>query len=148
MTDTPEGVKVSGPENGCYSGIDVDMNDCSDQTMTMAALAVFAKSPTVIRNIGHIRLQESDRIHAIVTELTKLGILCEEGEDSITIHPGEPKPAAIDTYHDHRMAMAFSLIGLRADGIVINDPGCTAKTFENYFELLDDVINSNIKVMR
>ncbi len=148
VTDTPEGVKVSGPENGCYSGIDVDMNDCSDQTMTMAALAVFAKSPTVIRNIGHIRLQESDRIHAIVTELTKLGILCEEGEDSITIHPGEPKPAAIDTYHDHRMAMAFSLIGLRADGIVINDPGCTAKTFENYFELLDDVINSNIKVMR
>ncbi len=83
-----------------------------------------------------------------MTELTKLGILCEEGEDSITIHPGEPKPAAIDTYHDHRMAMAFSLIGLRADGIVINDPGCTAKTFENYFELLDDVINSNIKVMR
>lgn len=144
VTDTPEGVKVSGPANGSYNGIDVDMNDCSDQTMTLAALAVFAKSPTVIRNIGHIRLQESDRLFAIATELKKLGIKCEEGEDSITIYPGEPQPALIDTYHDHRLAMAFSLIGLKSEGIVINDPGCTAKTFENYFALLDDVINDSI----
>lgn len=144
IEDTAAGVKLQGPENGCYNGIDIDLNDCSDQTMTLAALAVFAKTPTIIRNIGHIRLQESDRIHAIVTELKKMGITCEEADDSITIYPGTPQPAEIDTYNDHRMAMAFSLIGLKAEGIVINDPDCTAKTFENYFELLDDVINSTI----
>lgn len=144
IEDTDAGVKLQGPANGCYNGIDIDLNDCSDQTMTLAALAVFAKTPTIIRNIGHIRLQESDRIHAIVTELKKMGITCEEADDSITIYPGTPQPAEIDTYNDHRMAMAFSLIGLKAEGIVINDPDCTAKTFENYFELLDDVINSTI----
>jgi len=144
IEDTEAGIRLKGPENGCYNGIDVDLNDCSDQTMTLAALAVFAKTPTIIRNIGHIRLQESDRIHAIVTELKKIGITCEETNDSITIYPGKPRPAAIDTYQDHRMAMAFSLIGLKADGIVINDPDCTAKTFENYFELLDEVINSTL----
>ncbi|MDE6607993.1 MAG: 3-phosphoshikimate 1-carboxyvinyltransferase, partial [Lachnospiraceae bacterium] len=144
IEDTDAGVKLQGPVNGCYNGIDIDLNDCSDQTMTLAALAVFAETPTIIRNIGHIRLQESDRIHAIVTELKKLGITCEETNDSITIYPGMPQPAEIDTYNDHRMAMAFSLIGLRAEGIVINDPDCTSKTFENYFELLDDVINSTI----
>ena len=142
IEDTEAGIRLIGPAHGCYNGIDVDLNDCSDQTMTLAALAVFAKTPTIIRNIGHIRLQESDRIHAIVTELAKLGITCEETNDSITIYPGNPNPAVIDTYQDHRMAMAFSLIGLRAEGIVINDPDCTAKTFENYFELLDEVINS------
>ena len=73
-----------------------------------------------------------------------MGITCEETDDSITIWPGTPQPAKIDTYNDHRMAMAFSLIGLKAEGIVINDPDCTAKTFENYFELLDDVIDSTI----
>lgn len=144
IEDTDAGVKLQGPANGCYNGIDIDLNDCSDQTMTLAALAVFAKTPTIIRNIGHIRLQESDRIHAIVTELKKMEITCEEADDSITIYPGTPQPAEIDTYNDHRMAMAFSLIGLKAEGIVINDPDCTAKTFENYFELLDDVINSTI----
>lgn len=144
IKDTDAGITLQGPADGCYNGIDIDLNDCSDQTMTLAALAVFAKTPTVIRNIGHIRLQESDRIHAIVTELKKMGITCKEADDSITIWPGIPGPAEIDTYNDHRMAMAFSLIGLKADRIVINDPDCTAKTFENYFELLDDVIDSTI----
>lgn len=144
IKDTDAGITLQGPADGCYNGIDIDLNDCSDQTMTLAALAVFAKTPTVIRNIGHIRLQESDRIHAIVTELKKMGITCKEADDSIAILPGIPGPAEIDTYNDHRMAMAFSLIGLKADGIVINDPDCTAKTFENYFELLDDVIDSTI----
>ncbi len=139
IKDTEEGITLTGPENGCYNGIDVDLNDCSDQTMTLAALAVFAKTPTVIRNIGHIRLQESDRIQAIVTQLKKIGIQCSETRDSITVYPGNPCPALIDTYNDHRMAMAFSLIGLRAEGIIIDNPDCTAKTFENYFELLDEI---------
>ena len=105
--------------------------------MTLAALAPFADRDTRIENIGHIRLQESDRIHAIATELTRLGISCEEEPDAITIHPGTPKPVVVQTYDDHRMAMAFALIGLRTDGIGIADPMCCRKTFEDYFEVLD-----------
>lgn len=131
-----EGIYVTGPENGQYSGVDVDMNDFSDQTMTLAAIAPFANTPTYIKNIGHIRLQESDRIHAIVTELTRVGINVEEERDAIRIHPGTPHGAVIQTYDDHRMAMAFALIGLKCEGIVIDNCECCGKTFENYFSVL------------
>ena len=123
-----------------YHGVTADMSACSDQAITLAAIAPFADSPTTITGIGHIRFQESDRIHAIVTELGKMGIRCDETGDSITIYPGSPKPSLVETYDDHRMAMGFSLIGLRSKGIVINDPGCCRKTFENYFQVLEDVI--------
>ena len=106
----------------------------------MAATAVFADSPTTITGIGHIRFQESNRLQAIVDELTRMGIRCESTEDSVTIYPGTPQPALIQTYDDHRMAMGFSLVGLRAEGITINDPLCCRKTFENYFEVLDQVV--------
>lgn len=139
-TDTPEGILVLPPEESTFKGITVDMSACSDQAITLAAIAPFADGPTTITGIGHIRFQESNRIAAIVTELTKMGINCEETESSITIHPGIPTPAIVDTYDDHRMAMGFSLIGLRAPGIIINDPGCCRKTFENYFEVLDKVV--------
>ncbi len=125
------------PESGSYSGIDVDMSSFSDQAITLAAIAPFATSPTTIRGIGHIRLQESDRISAIVTELGKMGIKTENGEDRIKIYPGYPQPSTVDTYDDHRMSMGFSLIGLRAEGIVIDNPGCCSKTFAEYFEVLD-----------
>ncbi len=134
-----EGIYVTGPENGQYSGVDVDMNDFSDQTMTLAAIAPFANTPTYIKNIGHIRLQESDRIHAIVTELTRVGINVEEERDAIRIHPGTPHGAVIQTYDDHRMAMAFALIGLKCEGIVIDNCECCGKTFENYFSVLDSL---------
>ena len=123
-----------------FHGVTVDMSSCSDQAITLAAIAPFADSPTCIRGIGHIRFQESDRIHAICTELTRMGIRCVETQDSITIYPGMPKPCTVETYDDHRMAMGFALTGLRAEGIVIKDPGCCRKTFENYFEVLDQVI--------
>lgn len=139
VLDTPEGIRVSGPAVGELRGIDINMNDFSDQTMTLAVIAPFAKERVHIYGIGHIRGQESDRIHGITTELTRLGIRCEEEEAAITIYPGEPKPGLVQTYEDHRMAMAFSLIGLRAEGIVINDPFCCKKTFENYFEVLSDL---------
>ena len=143
--DTPEGILVLPPETGTFKGITVDMSSCSDQAITLAAIAPFADSPTTITGIGHIRYQESNRIAAIVTELTKMGIRCEEAESSITIYPGAPAPTTVDTYDDHRMAMGFSLIGLRAPGIIINDPGCCRKTFENYFEVLDYVITQLTK---
>ena len=137
LKEEEDGVILTGPENGILKGVTVDMSTYSDQAITLAALASFADSPTTITGIGHIRLQESDRIHAIVTELTKLGIQCQEGSDCITIFPGQPKPNSIDTYEDHRVAMGFSLIGLRTEGIVINDPECCKKTFETYFQVLD-----------
>lgn len=140
LSETPEGLCITGPAEGRLKGIQADLSAFSDQAITLAALAPFADSPTTITGIGHIRHQESDRIHAIVTELTKMGISCEEREDGVTIYPGIPSPCAVDTYEDHRMAMGFSLIGLRVPGIVINDPLCCRKTFENYFEVLEECI--------
>lgn len=140
VQETAEGICVRGNAGGQYHGVEVDMSACSDQAITLAALAPFAETPTLIKGIGHIRYQESDRIHAIVTELDKMGISCEEGQDYIKIYPGVPKGSVVSTYDDHRMAMGFSLIGLRAEGIVIDDPGCCRKTFEDYFQVLDKVV--------
>lgn len=136
MEDTPEGVLAKPPVAETYSGITVDMSAFSDQAITLAAIAPFADSPTTIKGIGHIRFQECDRIKAIVTELGRMGISCTETEDSITIYPGMPGASTVNTYDDHRMAMGFSLIGLRAEGITIENPSCCRKTFENYFEVL------------
>lgn len=143
VCDTEEGIRVTGPEKGKLKGIDVNMNDFSDQTMTLAAIAPFAAEKVHIYGIGHIRLQESDRIHGIAAELTRLGIKCEEEEAAVTIYPGRPQPGLVETYEDHRMAMAFSLIGLRAEGIRINDPFCCRKTFEEYFQILDELTEIN-----
>ncbi len=139
VQETAFGIEVTGAADGSIKGITVDMKDFSDQTMTLAALAPFAQSPVRIENIGHIRLQESDRIHAVATELTRLGILCTEEEAAITIYPGTPKAGIIQTYDDHRMAMAFALIGLKVEGIEIANPMCCKKTFEEYFDVLEQL---------
>ena len=138
------GITVVGPDSGMLRGISIDMNDFSDQALTLAAIAPFAKSPVHIRGIGHIREQECDRIHAIVAELTKLGVLCDEEPDAVTIYPGMPHGGVVETYEDHRVAMAFSLLGLRTEGIVIDNPKCCGKTFEAYFEILDKLIEENL----
>lgn len=135
-----EGIALKGPENGRLRGVEADMHACSDQAITLAAIAPFADAPVTITGIGHIRYQESNRMEAISTELARLGIRCEQGEDSLKIWPGRPVPGVVETYDDHRMAMGFSLLGLRAEGIAIADPGCCRKTFENYFQVLDDVL--------
>lgn len=137
IEETEAGIRVTGPECGRLKGICVQMNDFSDQALTLAAIAPFADSDVRMEGIGHIRLQECDRLHAMATELQRLGITCEEEADAITIHPGRPKPAVIETYDDHRVAMAFSLVGLRTEGIEISNPQCCKKTFETYFEVLD-----------
>ncbi len=144
LKEEEDGILLLPPADGKYHGVDADMSACSDQAITLAAIAPFADTPTTIRGIGHIRYQECNRMSAIVTELSRMGIVCEETDTTITITPGLPKPALIETYDDHRMAMGFSLTGLRADGIVIDNPGCCKKTFENYFTCLDEVINQLI----
>lgn len=141
FVEEKSGIRITGAANGEYDGVDVDMNDFSDQAMTLAVLAPFAKTATYIRNIGHIRFQESDRINAIVTELRKLGVSVEEEQDAIKIYPSEVKAGVIDTYDDHRMAMSFALLGLRVDGIVIDNYQCCKKTFENYFQVLETLSN-------
>ena len=144
LSDTPRGILLSPPEKGVFHGITADMSACSDQAITLAAIAPYADSPTTITGIGHIRFQESDRLTAMVTELTKMGIRCESDEKSITIYPGNPSPALVETYEDHRMAMGFALTGLRTQGITIKDPDCCRKTFEEYFEVLDKIIKTLI----
>ncbi len=141
LQDRQMGLQVEPPIGGHYPGIALSMNDFSDQTMTMACVAVFADTPTYISGIGHIQFQESDRLQAIVNELTRAGIQCsaKEGNTALEIIPGIPKSAALETYEDHRMAMSFSLLGLRTGGISILNPACCAKTFENYFDILDEM---------
>lgn len=177
---TPKGIRLTMKEPEMH-GVDISMKDFSDQTMTLAALAPFADCVTRIHNIGHIRFQESDRIRAILTELQRMGVRCEEAPeiDGIQIFPwgkvpedhivaegestiecesttenesaAESKSVAeresitergnitIETYDDHRMAMAFTLPGLKTGNIVIKNPGCCRKTFENYFSVIDSL---------
>jgi 3-phosphoshikimate 1-carboxyvinyltransferase len=114
-------------------GIDVDMNAISDTVQTLSAVAVFAQGPTTIRGVGHIRHKETDRIHAVAVELRKLGAEVEEHADGLRIEPRALHGAEIDTYDDHRMAMSMALVGLRTAGVIIRDPGCTRKTYPEFF---------------
>ena len=131
-------IEVAGAQS--LYGVDVDMCDIPDTAQTLAAIAPFASSPTRIRGIASARLKETDRIRATCTELARLGVQVQEHEDGMTIYPcGKFIPATIRTYNDHRMAMAFSLIGLRMDSVTIENPSCVSKTFPNYFEVLESL---------
>jgi len=132
---------LAPPEGSSLHGIDIDLNDMPDTVPTLAVLALFADSPTAIRNVANLRLKESDRLAALHCELSKLGAVVEELPDGLVIHPpNKLTPAEIDTYDDHRMAMSFALAGLKCPGIVINDPQCCAKTFPGFFERFDRMI--------
>lgn len=120
-------------------GLTVDMNDFSDQALTLSAIAPFADCPVEIRNIRHIRKQECDRIHAIAANLEKMNIRYKEGEDFIKIFPGDIRPAVIDTFDDHRVAMAFAVAGLRDGNLAIENASCCKKTFENFFDVLETI---------
>ena len=131
----PQQVKLTG---NSLNGIDVDMNQMPDAAMTLAVMALFASGPTAIRNIYNWRVKETERLQAVSTELRKLGAEVEEGYDYLVIQPPEQiRKAEIDTYDDHRMAMAFSLAACGESPMTINNPGCVSKTFPDYFEVLD-----------
>ncbi|EGF26137.1 3-phosphoshikimate 1-carboxyvinyltransferase [Rhodopirellula baltica] len=131
---------------GQLRGVDVDMNAISDTVQTLAMVALFASSPTRVRGVAHNRFKETDRIGDLACELRKLGATIQEHDDGMTIHPlSEPavsdeSPVRLDTYHDHRMAMSFSLAGLRLGGIEIENPACTGKTYPNYWSDLEQLI--------
>ena len=128
---------------GPLRGVDVDMNAISDTVPTLAVAALFADGPTRIRNVAHIRHKETDRLAAVAAELRKLGAAVEELADGLIIRPGKPRAAAINTYDDHRMAMSFAIAGLRIPGVVIRDPGCTAKTYPDFFADLAALVSQS-----
>jgi len=131
-------------KGGALHGIDIDMNAISDTAQTLAAVAPFAVGPTTIRNVAHMRHKETDRVAAVATELRRLGQTIEEFPDGLRITPAPIIPATVATYDDHRMAMSFSLVGLRAPGIFIANPECTGKTYPRYFEDLDRLVTSKL----
>lgn len=128
-----------------FNGGTVDMREFSDQALTLAAIAPYLEKPTRICGISHIRRQECDRINAICSNLSAMGVRCEEHVDGVTIYPSQPKPAKINTFGDHRVAMAFALTGLRADGIEIENAEVVSKTFTDYFSVLDKLISDLTK---
>jgi 3-phosphoshikimate 1-carboxyvinyltransferase len=122
---------------GELNAVDLDFNHIPDAAMTIATTALFAKGTTAIRNVYNWRVKETDRLSAMATELRKVGATVVEGEDFIEVTPAEKLThAAIDTYDDHRIAMCFSLVALSHTPVTINDPGCTSKTFPDYFDKL------------
>lgn len=130
------GIEVS--RSGELQGVDADMRDIPDTAQTLAAVAPFASGSTRIHGIASARLKETDRIAATCAELSRLGVEVEEHPDGMTVQPcSSIRPGTVRTYNDHRMAMAFALVGLRAPGIQIENPGCVAKTFPEFFEVLE-----------
>lgn len=132
-----DGVEIIG--TGELRGVDVAMNDMPDVVPTLAAIAPLASSPTRIRGVGFIRHHESDRIHALAIELRRLGAAVEEFDDGLGIAPSKLHCESIETYDDHRIAMAFAITGLRVAGVRIKNPGCVAKTYPDFFRDLASV---------
>ena len=128
------------PPKNKFIGGSFDLSSFSDQALTLAAIAPFASSKVCIMNVGHIRHQECNRIDAIIKNLAKMGIAAVEQGNNVFILPGQPTPCEIETFDDHRVAMAFALVGTVVDGIVIQNPSCTRKTFENYFDVLENSV--------
>ncbi len=127
-----DALELTGPDQ--LHGIEANMGNCTDVFMTLACVAVFADGPTTITGIGHARVKESDRIAACAENLRRLRIEVDEGDDYLRVHPAPPQGTWLPTYEDHRVAMAFSLIGTR-DAVTLEEPSVVGKTCPEFFEL-------------
>lgn len=138
LNETPYSITVAGIEN--YKGIEIDLNDSPDIAQTLAVVALFAKTPTTVTNVANMRIKETDRITALKNEILKLGGEFIEREDSFTIIPKNSyKGVLVETYDDHRMAMSFSLAGLKIPGVIIKECNCVSKTFPDYFKIFNKI---------
>lgn len=137
LIEEPNSMTIIGQ---ALTGIDIDMNSISDTVQTLAVVALFAEGPTTIRGVAHNRHKETDRIGDLAHELRRVGAQVDELDDGLKITPAPLKGAELETYNDHRMAMSLALIGLRQPGIVIKNPGCTVKTYPEYFEDLAKLV--------
>jgi 3-phosphoshikimate 1-carboxyvinyltransferase len=126
-------IEVLGGE---LHGIEMDMNEMPDLVPTLAITAAFAKGKTTIQNIGHLRFKESNRLHALAVELSKMGIPTKEGEDRLEVEGGKPHGAEVETYDDHRIAMSFAVAGLAVPGVKIKGERCVDKSFPGFWEVL------------
>ena len=133
VTRGSDWIEVLGGE---LHSVEIDMNEMPDLVPTLAVTAAFARGKTVIQNIGHLRLKESDRIHAVAAELSKMDIQVREGEDGLEILGGKPRGAEIETYNDHRMAMSFAIAGLAVPGVKIKEERCVDKSFPGFWDEL------------
>ena len=144
----PDSLEISGinvARGEKLKSFDKDFNLIPDAAMTAAAMALYADGPCTLRNIGSWRVKETDRIHAMHTELEKLGARVESGPDWLTVHPmvpGQWKPADIATYDDHRIAMCFSLAAFGPVPVTILDPDCVSKTFPGYFSVFSQLVHA------
>jgi 3-phosphoshikimate 1-carboxyvinyltransferase len=136
VTRGKDWIEVLGGE---LHGIEMDMNKMPDLVPTLAVTAAFAQGKTVIQNIRHLRFKESDRLHALAVELSKMGIRVREGEDWLEIEGGKPHGAEIETYDDHRMAMSFAIAGLVIPGVKIKGERCVDKSFPGFWETLQEL---------
>lgn len=136
VTENTDGITIAGKGVKCLS---VDMRDCPDQAQTLAVLAAFAQGKTVISGIGSLRVKETERIKALEEELSKMGIKTDSTKDSLTVHGGDPQPAAINTHGDHRMAMSFAVAGSQLAGLEIRDAEVVNKTFPGFWKELESL---------
>jgi 3-phosphoshikimate 1-carboxyvinyltransferase len=131
-------VEVAGG-NLVEGNLTFDLNDMPDMVPTLAVLSAFRKGQTVISNVAHLRIKESNRLAALVTELNRIGIEAQETPDGLVIQGGIPRPAKIETYNDHRMAMSFAVAGLVIGGIEISDKKCVDKSFPDFWKELKKI---------
>lgn len=139
FTQTETGLLADASAVTSFTGFDADMKDFSDQTLTAAALAPFATTPSCLRGVSHIRKQECDRVQAIVANLNALGVPAQTDGDKIDILPSAVRGGTVQCFGDHRVAMSFALTALKTGNITLDDPACCKKTFENYFDILQSL---------
>lgn len=130
------GITVDGAPLG---GVEADLRDCPDASLGLAVAAAFASGPSRFTGLANLRIKETDRLAALENELNRMGARASAGGDWIAVRPGPLRPARIRTYDDHRMAMSFAVAGLVQPGILIEDPGCTAKTWPGFFGMLESL---------
>lgn len=137
VVDDDDGIAVSG---GALMAVDVDMGRCPDVVPTLAVVAAFANGTTRITNIAHLREKECDRIEAVVSQLRKMGIEADQGDDWLSVTGGMPHGASIETFNDHRIAMAFSVPGLKVENVFIENESCVGKSFPTFWEVFETLI--------